>query len=86
MRTVEEMQRMERMGSRYPAALKQKLLAHSTTDWSQASDSELDKARATIEAVRKISQVKPLVAYDKYDEVLPPKCACVNGECLPGES
>ena len=84
-RTIEEMQKMERMGTKYPVKLKEQLLLAADTDWSKSSNEDYHHASATIEAVKRIGKLKPLVAYEDEDVVYA-KCQCVNGECLPGDS
>jgi len=39
----------------------------------------------TLEALKKINKMTPLSVHDN-DDIVPVKCICVNGDCLPGES
>ena len=43
-RTIEEMQKMERMGHNYPTFLKEQLLLAAETDWHSATDSDHEHA------------------------------------------
>ena len=84
-RAIEEMQKMERMGTKYPIELKDQLLLAAETNWDAANEKDHAHAKATIEAVKRIGKLKPLVSYED-DDVVMAKCQCVNGECLPGDS
>ena len=83
---IKEMHTAEREGTRYPKNLKDRMeKMYKYIDWSNASDSETKELMTTLDAVKKISLAKPLTVYED-DDVVAVKCACVNGECSPGES